>query len=135
MVAFYLTCSQPHNLNVEPMSQADATTLLASKLVANYSPDDLCLFDRQRIPEALLEEEYTEDLVLSQPPKNVTWWKRRKNRLRESRKLYLENRKIDCNLDDDRLTLMNLSLVKTREGGRSFTMHRSYNSRRRDAQD
>jgi tetratricopeptide (TPR) repeat protein len=213
-VAFHLTCSWPHILEVEPMSEAEATTLLASKLVVTSPPDHLielvealghmplaisqaaayisqrtpretiktylerlkkgdeeadkllgtdvreagrdrqrtnsimstwhitfqyvrkhkpsaarllslmCLFDRQRIPEALLEEEYTEDVVLSQPLKNVTWWKRRKNRLRGSRKQHTEKPKMNCNFDDDWLTLMNFSLIKTREGGRSFTMHR-----------
>jgi tetratricopeptide (TPR) repeat protein len=213
-VAFHLTCSYPHILDVEPMSEAEATTLLANKLGGTYSPDDLvelvaaldymplaisqaaayiskrtprdtvksylerlkkgdeeaekllgtdmreagrdrertnsivatwhitfqyvrehkpsaarllslmCLFDRQRIAEALLEEQYTEDVVPSQPLNRVSWWKRRRGRFRRSMEPKPDKPKMDCNFDDDWLTLRDFSLIMTTEGGHSFTMHR-----------
>lgn len=213
-VAFHLTCSYPHILDVGPMSEVEATTLLASKLVGIYSPDELvelvgaldymplaisqaaayiskrtprdtvksylerlkkgdeeaekllgtdmreagrdrqrtnsivatwhitfqyvrehkpsaarllslmCLFDRQRIAEALLEEQYTEDVVPSEPLNRVSWWKRRRDRFRRSREPKPDKPKTDCNFDDDWLTLRDFSLIMTTEGGHSFTMHR-----------
>ncbi|KAF2712599.1 TPR-like protein [Pleomassaria siparia CBS 279.74] len=40
-VAFHLTCSYPHILSVEPMDEAEAMTLLNSKLVGTHPHDDM----------------------------------------------------------------------------------------------
>jgi hypothetical protein len=86
----------------------------------------MCLFDRQRIPEDLLVEQYTPETVAI--VKRKPWWWRggcfgRKTKAPES---LCEKSEIptDCNFERDYLTLNNYALIKTDKDGQHFEMHR-----------
>ncbi|KAI4662291.1 uncharacterized protein J4E79_004580 [Alternaria viburni] len=84
----------------------------------------MCLFDRQDIPEALLQGQYSE-VILSSRNIRKSWWKRRPH----TRRKKIEQQSLSCpkslprDFEDDWLALRDFSLIKMNRDRRHFSMH------------
>ncbi|KAF2687117.1 hypothetical protein K458DRAFT_385938 [Lentithecium fluviatile CBS 122367] len=88
----------------------------------------ICLFDRQWIPDCLLEGKYGEqweenkDQMTQSKVPDTSWWKRRKRRKRKVKKVEKQTPKRD--FTQDWAVLNSFSFIKTNHTGDSFSMHR-----------
>jgi hypothetical protein len=84
----------------------------------------MCLFDRQDIPEALLQGRYSE-MILTSRETCKPWWRRRP-RMRSKKKeqrLIPTSKTLPCDFEDDWLTLRDFSLIKMNKDRKHFSMH------------
>jgi tetratricopeptide (TPR) repeat protein len=84
----------------------------------------MCLFDRQDIPGALLQEQYSE-VILSTRTTRKSWWKGRP-RMRQRKKgqhLLPSPKSLPCDFEDDWLALRDFSLIKMNRDRKHFSMH------------
>ncbi|KAF2133627.1 TPR-like protein [Dothidotthia symphoricarpi CBS 119687] len=82
----------------------------------------MCLFDRQDIPEALLQGQYGEEVNAPLPKTRKTWWRRRP-RMRRTKKQPLYVKSLPSNFEDDMLMLRDFSLIKLNNDRHHFSMH------------
>ena len=81
----------------------------------------MCLFDRQDIPEALLQGQYGEEL--NTPPKlRKAWWGRNPRR-KQRKKHILPVNVLRCDFEKDYLVLRDFSLIKLNKDRHHFSMH------------
>ncbi|CAN9127988.1 unnamed protein product [Alternaria alternata] len=84
----------------------------------------MCLFDRQDIPEALLQGQYDEMTLISQSI-HKPWWRRRP-RMRKRKKEQCSiplSKKLSCDFEDDWLVLRDFSMIKINKDRKHFSMH------------
>jgi tetratricopeptide (TPR) repeat protein len=82
----------------------------------------MCFFDRQDIPEALLQEQYEEEVNTSlQKPQRV-WWRRRPRTWRKGMVPPTATQP-SSTFEDDWLLLHDLSLIKLNRDRHHFSMH------------
>lgn len=82
----------------------------------------MCLFDRQEIPQALLQDRYGEDVIPLQSRPRKPWWKRRPRSKRRKDK-ELPAKALSCKFEDDWLMLRDFSLIKLNKDRKHFSMH------------
>jgi tetratricopeptide (TPR) repeat protein len=82
----------------------------------------MCFFDRQNIPEALLEGQYGEEVNIKWQQYRKTWWKRKLGVKRKKAGL-LPVKILPCDFETDWLTLRDFSLIKMDQNRGNFSMH------------
>jgi tetratricopeptide (TPR) repeat protein len=82
----------------------------------------MCFFDRQDIPEALLEGQYGEQVNIKSQTYRKTWWKR-KLRVKRRKTELLSVKILPCDFETDWLTLRDFSLIKINQTRGNFSMH------------
>jgi tetratricopeptide (TPR) repeat protein len=82
----------------------------------------MCLFDRQEIPQALLQGRYGEDVICMLPKPRKPWWKRRpRSKQRKAQLVPLKTP--SCDFEDDWLVLRDFSMIKKNKDRKNFSMH------------
>jgi tetratricopeptide (TPR) repeat protein len=82
----------------------------------------MCLFDRQNIPEALLQKQYGEEVNAPPAKPRKVWWKRRLRSKKRKEKL-VPVKAVPYNFEDDWLVLRDFSLIKLNRDRKHFSMH------------
>jgi tetratricopeptide (TPR) repeat protein len=82
----------------------------------------MCFFDRQDIPEALLEGQYGEEVNIASQKRHKVWWRRR-IRMKRKKAEFLPVKSLPCDFEQDWLTLRDFSLIKLHRNRRNFSMH------------
>jgi tetratricopeptide (TPR) repeat protein len=82
----------------------------------------MCFFDRQDIPQALLEGQYGEEINFVSQRYGKTWWKR-KLRMDKKQADVLPNKLLPQDFEEDLLTLRDFSMIKLNRDRNKFSMH------------
>lgn len=84
----------------------------------------MCLFDRQDIPEALLQGQYGE-MILTLRKTRKSWWRRGPHMHRKKKESHLMSisKTHTCYFEDDWLTLRDFNLIKMNKDRMHFSMH------------
>jgi tetratricopeptide (TPR) repeat protein len=82
----------------------------------------MCLFDRQNIPETLLQRQYGEEINDKSSKPRKPWWRRRP-RSKRRKEQPAPAKLLPCDFEDDWLTLRDFSLIKLNKDRRHFSMH------------
>jgi tetratricopeptide (TPR) repeat protein len=82
----------------------------------------MCFFDRQNIPEALLEGQYGEEVNITSQECQKVWWRQRL-RMKRKKTDSLPSKSLPCDFEQDWLILRDFSLIKLHRNRRNFSMH------------
>jgi tetratricopeptide (TPR) repeat protein len=82
----------------------------------------MCFFDRQDIPQALLEGQYGEEVNFISHRYRKTWWKR-KLRMDGKKAEVPPNKLLPQDFEEDLLTLRDFSMIKLNRDRNKFSMH------------
>jgi tetratricopeptide (TPR) repeat protein len=82
----------------------------------------MCLFNRQDIPETLLQAQYGEEVNAASSKPRKPWWRRRPRSKRRKEQMATA-KMLPCDFEDDWLTLRDFSLIKLNKDRRHFSMH------------
>jgi tetratricopeptide (TPR) repeat protein len=82
----------------------------------------MCFFDRQDIPEALLEGQYSEEVNIASQKSHKAWWRRRL-RMRRKKAQLLPVKSLPYDFEEDWLTLRDFNLIRLHRNRKNFSMH------------